>query len=351
MFIRSKKLFNIVTRTVYSFGSQCDNLYGQMVLMPDGSIEGYHHPNENSWKLSGNEILFFAADGTLSRRFKSDGRNNWIGRSEGGKWPFFLLELLSLKSINTNEKFPKVFVNSVPKSGTYFMEATLRKVGVMPTNLHVLDNGIIDDYRDVPEEEMHVRPHDLRFKCPTTLITKVMKDGETLVGHIADFDTIKSIRAQGVCIISLIRNLRNVLVSLYRFKLNKVLPIDDGDRYWRKLSDDMRFVAFLIYFNDKDIRNIREMAKTFSNDRDGILLRYEDMLKGELTEDIAGKLDRYHKSFSEKISRALVKRKDSRTSTFSGVHSDWRKYWSDEAEEYFRISGLYEINKRFGYEP
>ena len=46
--------------TIYAFGSTDEmQLYGRMVFSENGKIIGYHHPNENSYKINDDTLLFF----------------------------------------------------------------------------------------------------------------------------------------------------------------------------------------------------------------------------------------------------------------------------------------------------
>lgn len=342
-------MLNKLKRTVYAFGSPCDTIYAKLVFKADGTIYGYSHPNEKYWRLEDDELLLISQDGDITSRYKSDGMNNWIGHLEGKKWPMFLNALLVLDDVDNINKFPSIFVNTIPKAGTYYVESALESLGFLSTNLHLLNNNIVDDYRRLAKENIHKRPSDVRLLCPVELVTQLLV-GEQIVGHVEYFDIIQKIREQNICVLSIVRNLREVLVSLYRFKQNKVAPTDYGDKFWRNVDKSNRISAFLLYYHEKDLEHIRVIARSMLDDKQSILLRYEEMLDGIISPKAAEYLNSFYPDLSQKLSEALVAVKDKDTPTYSGKRSDWKVLWNDDVERYFVESGMYELNKKLGYE-
>ena len=61
-----------------------------MHLDEGGKISGYSHPNENSWAVEGNVLLFYHIDGRTATRFDT------FAKDENGKWeisgPFLLTQ-------------------------------------------------------------------------------------------------------------------------------------------------------------------------------------------------------------------------------------------------------------------
>lgn len=310
-------MLNKLTRTVYAFGSPCDTIYAKLVFKADGTIYGYSHPNEKYWRLEDDELLLISQDGNITSRYKSDGMNNWIGHLEGKKWPMCLNTLITLDEIHNINKFPSIFVNTVPKAGTYFVESALRSIGFSSVNLHLSGNYTVDDNRHLSQQEIHVRPRDVRLSCPIELVTSLL-DGEQIVGHIEYFDIIQKIREQNICLLSIVRNLREVIVSLYRFKQNKVQATDYGDKFWRQIGESNRISAFLLYYHEKDLEHIRVIARSMLDDKQSILLRYEEMLDGIISPKAAEYLNSFYPDLSQKLSEALVAVKDKRYSNILG---------------------------------
>lgn len=343
-----------IQRSVYSFGSQCDKQYGKLVLMKDGSIYGYSHPNERNWSLDGDQLLFHGHNGRVTSRFRYCAAHGaWFGNVEGKKWPLYLVPVIRLgpqqPQYQSKQTLPPVFVNSIPKSGTYFMEAALKDIGLRPTRIHVSGTDIIDDYRGIPDEEVHRKPCDVRLSCPIELVTALLQ-GEVILGHVEHASVIQSIKSQGVCVLSLVRNLRDVVLSLYRFKLNKVEPKDTEDCLWRDLSSEKSLEGFIFYEHDKGLRHIRSIAKFMLQDRDGILLRYEDLCRGVIPQDASAKINRLSPHLAAHLPRALKNTYEKKTPTMLGKRTSWQDAWTSFLESYFQSTGLAELNAHLGYE-
>lgn len=343
-----------IQRAVYSFGCQCDKQYGKLVLMRDGSIYGYSHPNERSWSLHGDQLLFHGQDRLVTSRFRYCAEHGaWFGNVEGKKWPLYLIPIIRLGPLpaqdHSNNTLPAVFVNSIPKSGTYFMEAALKNIGLRPTRIHVSGADIVDDYRGIPDEDIHRKPGAVRLSCPIELVTALL-DGEVVLGHVEHASVIQAVRRQGVCVLSLVRNLRDVLLSLYRFKLNKVEPKDTEDRLWRGLPSEKKLEGFIFYEHDKGLRHIHSIASFLLQDRDGILLRYEDLCRGVIPEDASAKLSSFSPELASKLPYALKSQYRKKTPTFLGKPTRWQDAWTSFLESCFQATGLAELNAHLGYE-
>lgn len=310
-----------IQRTVYSFGSPCDKEYGKLVLMRDGTIYGYTHPNEHTWFLSGKQLIFRGQNGRITSRFKyCDQHKIFFGKVEGKKWPLYLIPIIHLghrpPQDPKGEAFPSVFVNSIPKAGTYFMEAVLKDIGLSPTRIHVSGRDIIDDYRGLEDSLMHKNPQAVRLFCPIELIT-VLLDGEVMVGHVEHTPVIRRIREQGICVFQLVRNLRSVLLSLYRFKLHRVSP-NDSEPPWRSLPPEKSVKAFIMYYHDKDLNHIRAIAKSIIRDEDAILMHYEKLCHGVIPEDAYSKIQNISPALAARLPNALKRQLYTNTPTFMG---------------------------------
>jgi hypothetical protein len=317
------------------------------VLREGGEIYGYSHENESSWSLSGAELCFHRLDGDVSSRLTyCDKSGAWTGNWENHRWPLYLVPLIS--ALPGSSAGPAFFVNSIPKAGTYFASAALEELGFRSQGLHLIGHDFVGDHRGLPPAEMFVPPDLVRLQCPAHLVAATCRSSH-LVGHVEFQDKIDKMRALDMCVLSLARDLRAVTVSLYRYKLNKIAPTDVMDAYWRRLGEDKRFIAFLYQFHDRDLRLIRAMAHMVLLDNEAIVLRYEDMLRGCIPNEVAERLDSYSSGLSEAFALALQNTRDRETPTFSGKASNWRDFWNHEIEDYFVSSGLAELNQKLGY--
>jgi len=337
------------TNTIYSFGSQSHQNYGQMIFNEGGQLYGYTNEKENAWDITGDELHLLDKYGNVSSTFKKFGEI-WLGHAEGSKWPYYLLPLITLKAAAKSQDFSNngFFINSIPKAGTYFLEDALNKSGVQSVRLHLTGYDVVDDFRELRDEEIHVNPGRVRINCPVHLVTSILK-GRAAVGHVEVADSILKMHDQGVTVFNLRRNLRDVLVSLYRFKYRKVTPFGDFDLHWRAMSESSRFIAFLITYAQHEIAHIKAIAEMMLCDDQSINLTYEDMCVGHFNENIKGKLDAVQHGFADKLAAMLKAQYGVDNPTFSGNRSNWQQFWNEDVESFFNTSGLAQLNHRLGY--
>lgn len=341
-------------RTLFSFGSSCDGQYGHMVLLPGGGICGYTNRNEQTWSLSGEELCLHGRDGKVTSRYLECSHSGaWFGKFQGTIWPLYLVPVLQL-SAGVNESLkpgsgkPSFLVNTIPKSGTHYLESALNHMGFPSQRMLLGGRDRVDDFRGLTADGTHRNPGSRRLRCPPYLVTAMLR-GEHVLGHIAVPDELAKVKGQGVHIIYTIRNLRDVLTSLYRYKLTKVVATNASDRYWRSLEEPARLPAFLLHFEEEFQHQIR-MANVILADSDGIVLRYEDMCNGIVTPQAVPRLDTINPGFSVRLRDALAAKFGSANPTFSGKISNWRDIWNRDVERFFVEAGLADANRALGYE-
>ncbi len=341
-----------VDTTVYAFGSPCDNFYGRLVFRADGTIAGYSHPNERRWRLEDGALVFLNDAGEPASRLRADGDAGcWLGTSNNSKWPLILAPVIKLdRSRPPAVDLPPVLINSIPKSGTYYLEAAFAELGWKPTRLHLGSGGALHDFRGLADEEIHVAPSRQRLNCPAELLAAILQPGDLLVGHIDANRDIEAFRSSGVFGISLVRDLRNALASLYRFKLSVVAPIDTGDRAWRQAHEADRFISFLAFHASRDVEFTKAVTEAIRNERDACRVRFEDIVSGLAGAEFGDRLERLQSGLSARLESALKARLRTKTPTYSGALSDWRTIWDDRAEQFFVDSGLQDLNAELGYE-
>ena len=341
-----------LTQTIFSYGSPCNGQYGHLVLREDGSVYGYSHPNEHSWAIKNNQLLFQSLSGAITSRYTVCADSGvWQGHSEGQKWPLYLMPLLTNSRRNVDvadNKAPVFLVNSIPKSGTYYLEAVLDEIGYPSERIHLVGNDNVDDYRDMPDDQLHVAPASVRLRCPVDLVAAILQ-GQHIVGHIEHRHIIDKMRALDICVLTVIRNLRDVLMSLYHFKLNTVLPLDTADRMWRKLEGRARLHAFLVYYHDKDLQHIRLIAEMIANDNNPMLLRYEELCQGVVSSAVTEKLEQLNPGMARQFLDALKNQYGQPTPTRRPSDISRTDVWDDSVEQYFIDSGMDALNRALGY--
>jgi len=105
----------------------------------------------------------------------------------------------------------------------------------------------------VKGEFIHVSQETNRRTIPLHLLAHIVGPSQFIVCCVKYSDIINAYSDCGVKIISIKRNLRDVLVSMYRFKIAKVAPVDEKDFLWRVLPDSRRFLGFLEYAAERDV--------------------------------------------------------------------------------------------------
>ncbi|HEY8965532.1 MAG TPA: hypothetical protein VIM58_03755 [Candidatus Methylacidiphilales bacterium] len=346
----SPSSFPSLQGTVFAYGSPCDSLYGHLVLRRDGTILGTVdddlHPAPLAWAMEGEELVLRARG--VASRYRREGRF-WSGRIEGHLWPLVLLPVLENDLPDGKAGLPPLFVQSIPKSGTYFLEKALAAVGWRPTRLH-LCTGMVDDYRGLPDEQVHVNPLAVRYGCPEHLVAATLRNGQMAVGHLARSEGVEAIEALGVVVVRCVRDLRDVLASLYRFKLGKVHPVGPHDLAWRRAAEAERFDRFLHAYLEDDVRFVGGMAESLLRAAPESLVRYEELETGKLPVPWREKFEGIAPGLSGLVEAALAASRDSRTPTYSGKRSQWRDHWTPQTEAFFEKTGLRELNRRLGYE-
>ena len=189
----------------------------------------------------------------------------------------------------------------------------------------------------MPEEEMHRDPRGLVLPAPAGAIAHLLRPGEMVVGHVDDHAQLDEAARAGVTLLHAVRDLRDVLVSLYHFKRTKVAPFSPADALWRGLDPQPGFAAFLLHFAERDIAHISRMAEIILA-RPEPVLRFEDLLHGNVPPGLP----------IEGLGQALRDVQGQPNSTFSG-RDRAISLWSGTAEEFFAASGLKALNERLGY--
>lgn len=344
MFISSDddSIKNTLTSTIYSFGSSCDGIYGQMVFFPNGIIHGYVHPNECYWDLENGVLIFYDVNRVISASFDfSERLNTWIGISKGQKWPLFLVPVIKIDSpVNSGLS---IFINSIPKSGTYFLEKVFTSLGMKSSGLHLSGRTTIHDNRGI--DNIHFQPSNQYIRCDLSLLASLLADTNTItVGHIEYVDVVNKFSDSGIKVISVVRNLRDVLVSLMKFKEQKVKESSCAESLWKKQVGPNKLEAFLCYYHSLDIQHIKSVTAAIIEYETDVV-KYEELVNGNFPLSVVNN----YSQLSE-IEEHLKRNLNVSTSTYSGQRSNFSDFWSIDMDKYFFDSGLYELNAKLGYE-
>ncbi|MGR5177854.1 sulfotransferase domain-containing protein [Vibrio mediterranei] len=333
-----------IKSVIYSFGSPWDRSYGNILLRQDGSIGLYSNYNESFWKIDDGKLLLLSKDNIITSEFTFDNlSNSWQGRSVGKRWPLYLTPIIEV-SVERKDSTKSILVNSIPKSGTYFLESILHDLDYTSTKLHVSGNDTIHDNRGDISENIHFDPNKRHIRCNLTHLSTLLSGSKTVtVGHIEDQVSINAFIDNDFVVISMVRDLRDVLVSLMRFKEKTVKIKSPADALWRSLHGSDKLTAFISHYHEKDIRHIIQVTNNILNFPETIV-KYEDL--------VTNKFNRTCFEGIEKIAHlenVVSSNINKNTSTYSGKRTRYQEYWNDAIECYFEESGLKKLNERLGY--
>jgi len=177
-----------------------------------------------------------------------------------------------------------VFVNSIPKSGTYLLAAILEELGLEFTHWHVFET-FYDDYTDVPLEIARAHPERFRIRQPVGRTVSQLRPGQFAVGHLGYNE--RTCRALRDChVIFLKRDLRECLVSHMRWQ-----AATGRDRSaWTRIGDPQRrLLAYLSKWGRSFIKRADAIAE-WEGHTDQVLT-FDDLQVPPVIERLAAALD------------------------------------------------------------
>lgn len=284
---------------VFCFGDYATHCFGLMTLDEGGEVRGYCNEREDRWSLVDGELRFLLRGSeivTSRLRLVCEEPLLFHGASTADNNRLYLRELLSLQSLAalpSDPARPPLLINTVPKSGTYWLRQAFLHLGSQPTCLH-LGNSLVHDQRGLPDDErIHREPWLRRTSLPLSLLGPALPAGSVSVGHVHDRREIEELARQGVAMIQVVRNLRDVIASLYHFKRHVVDPAHDRDPSWRHASDPTsRFLGFISCYRNNEIQVLADCVRCFTNHADPVTLRFEDLVNGHVNPCLEPELTR-----------------------------------------------------------
>lgn len=235
------------------------------------------------------------------------------------------------------------------------MQKVLIELGFHATDLH-LGNAEVHDNRGLDRDaSIHRAPWMRQIPLSISVLRSLLPAASVSVGHIDDANVLDDLAAGGCLRLFVVRYLRAILWSLYRFKRSAVDPVDSHDRHWRSREFELgRFMGFLAYQLHHDLIHIANCFRTFARLRDVPALRYEDLRQGHIPEVAAGYLETWFDGCGgiAAFRAALIATRDQPTPTLSEVLPEAS---ADRAEIVRLInaviagSHLVEVHALFGY--
>ena len=177
-----------------------------------------------------------------------------------------------------------VFVNSIPKSGTYLLAAILEELGLDSTHWHVFET-FYDDYTDVPLEIARVHPERFRIREPVERTANRLRPGQFAVGHLPYNDRTRQ-ALRNCFVIFLKRDLRECLVSHMRWQA----ATGRDQSAWTRIEDpQQRVLAYLSKWGRSFIRRARSITE-WAGCADRVLT-FDDLHNRLAIEQLAASLD------------------------------------------------------------
>ena len=336
-------------RTVYLLGSAETGHIGQISLGADGRVKGQADPKRARFGFQGDRserFYFLNEAGEKQARLRYQAEANMFFPDDVSG--LYMVPLVTLDPPREAFGSARLMINTIPKSGTYLLDMVLTAIGYHGLGLHLIP-GECHDNRGVPAELIHRDPFSRRIFAPAGAVALVMAAGEYALGHVGDERQVGLIDRAGVGMINCQRDLRNVLVSLFRFKLKSVDPQAPSDRVWRRMAEADGFLGFLCAAASTEIDDIRNFAELMPR-LPGVLLRFEDLVQGIIPAAQRDALDLLDDGLGMMMEAVLPEHLGRQSSTLSAQRSDWHGLWSPAAEEFFDRSGLLDANRGLGYE-
>lgn len=248
----------------------------------------------------------------------------------------------------------RVFVVSMPKSGTYLVSSILKQFGLVDIEVHISTSSFVD-YRGQSIDEKLYKAREHVFNLPVEISTPLIRPGQFGVGHLP-FDYRHKLLLNNFVRIFTIRELRDSLVSYMRFE-HKRMARDPGRyadrRKWLDESEPQaRMLGFLSAFG-ADVMQYFRQTMPWCSDPNSVVLQFEKMCGDYGIEDqlstvelIQNKLEVDTSLRPERIIRSSLGQE---TLTYSGSRTGYEEFWSHDAEIFFVENGGDEMNAAMGY--
>jgi hypothetical protein len=347
-----------INNTIFAFGTSNNVVnsggghFGYLVLLKNHTVLGYKHKNETFWKFDDNQQLCFLTHKkqVTSRYSYFAEKNCYIGTAEHGIQVMYLMPVFSFPELNYDAEviLPSVFINSIPKSGTHLINAALSKIGFTPADLMIIGENTVGDLRNLDDDNMFKYPWSTALKFPHELLLP-MYNNNVIMGHIEFQHIIDNIKRNNINVITSIRDLRDVLLSLYKFKRD-VFGLTLEESEWKKTTGTKHFKLFLETYHKKDLLHIRRIARMVIADKNKTVLRYENCIKGIVPKHVKNTINSWSPELGNKIEHALQSQINTKTATLSKVRSNWKTDWNNIFEEYYYNNDMDILNKQLGYE-
>ena len=267
---------------------------------------------------------------------------------------------------------PRVVLNSIPKSGTYFLGKLATMLGLYDLNIHILDgaywdynrSGTLHKWKAVAEYTEFANPR--LVQQPTHQALRRILPGQFAVAHIGRTSaTVEAIRDAGLKQVFIYRDPRDVILSYARFVTNRpdrnpnMIP---HEYFTQVLTTDEERIAVTIAGQPGVQPNMLEyifhLKPEWLDDPETCCVRFEDLV-GDRG---GGSAERQREAVSRILSYLEIEESDAlyeqiaselhggQTHTFNkGQIGEWREAFSASNIQLFKETAG-DLLIRLGYE-
>ncbi|GIW47380.1 MAG: hypothetical protein KatS3mg078_1257 [Deltaproteobacteria bacterium] len=256
----------------------------------------------------------------------------------------------------------RVFLLSIPKSGTYLIAKILENMGIENCNVHISTHNIQDN-RFAPKELLQAEPSRFQVPIPFVLSTRLIYPGQFAFGHIPCFDNEQKLLKDFKKIFSF-RELRDMIISTVRYYSEIRRDIDlafNKDPEKRRLVKEFlntplgtQKVKLWFQLWGIEYFNLVQSMLPWKEVEDVLSLRFETIMGDDGEKNQIFLIKRIGdflgvKLAHEKIKYILSSSIGSWTITYSGRRTVHARWWNEELEELFISYGFWNLNQRLGY--
>ncbi|MQX56097.1 hypothetical protein [Sinorhizobium meliloti] len=271
----------------------------------------------------------------------------------GRRVPFYLDDQGTvLLNPNRGVSPHRVFLCTIPKSGSYLFGALLEAMGLTRAGIAITMNGF-GDRRFATKNELISADRSQKIGIPAQDAVSLIGCGQFAHGQI-DCNWAMHQYLRDTKVVFTYRDLRDVLVSHMRWVARSYKGTSSTNE-WRDMDDSSE--KFLAYLND--IGRDFLLSKCYpvigwffhSNTLSVSFERiYGDYGREEQLAAIGQIADYCGASLTRQTAISVLKSTIGvQTFTWSGARSSWKSVWSAEADEFFISLGAREINSLLGY--
>ncbi len=252
----------------------------------------------------------------------------------------------------------KVFIITIPKSGTYLAAKLLENLGLINCDVHMATWNIQDN-RFADEKAIRLEPWRFLIEIPLASSAQLIRAGQFSFGHIPCSDADK-MPLEDFRKIFTFRELRDVIISLIRFldsmehKFKKPEVIKLGQKFKEAPMGINKFKFWFSIWGKEYESLIRNMLP-WKDQGDVFQLKFETMMGDDgkeaqfaLLKELCGFLDLT--ITDAEIDKAIKDSVGAHTLTYSGKRSSYSDWWNGELEDLFKQYGFKELNRLYGYD-